>query len=108
GLCMIARRRAIDWVRRSHARERTTAAGAEPAAESFEDELLDSTAHKQVRKAVTDLPALHRQAIELAYYDGLTYRQVARSLNITEGTAKWRMRSALRRIGEQLIAEGFE
>ena len=57
---------------------------------------------------MTDLPALHRQAIELAYYDGLTYREVARSLNITEGTAKWRMRSALRRIGEQLIAEGFE
>jgi len=38
----------------------------------------------------------------------LTYREVARSLNISEGTAKWRMRSALRRIGEQLVAEGFE
>jgi hypothetical protein len=29
-------------------------------------------------------------------------------LNIPEGTAKWRLRSALRRIGEQLRAEGFD
>ena len=107
-LCMIARRRGIDWVRRRSAREHGTTEATEPAIDSFEDDLLDSTAHKQVRKAVADLPAPHRQAILLAYYDGLTYREVARSLNISEGTAKWRMRSALRRIGEQLVAEGFE
>ena len=50
----------------------------------------------------------HRQAIFLAYYHGLTYREVAETLSIPEGTAKWRLRNALRRIGEQLVAEGFE
>jgi RNA polymerase sigma-70 factor (ECF subfamily) len=61
-----------------------------------------------VRQAVADLPTTHRQAILLAYYHGLTYREVAQALAIPEGTAKWRLRSALHRIGEQLKAEGFE
>jgi RNA polymerase sigma-70 factor (ECF subfamily) len=107
-LCMIARRRGIDWVRRRRAQENTRLAAMDPAPAPFEEDLLASTAYKQVRKAVADLPPPHRQAILLAYYDGLTYREVAQALDIPEGTAKWRMRSALRRIGDQLIAEGFE
>jgi RNA polymerase sigma-70 factor (ECF subfamily) len=69
---------------------------------------VTSTAYKRVRKAVGDLPMPHRQAVFLAYYQGLTYREVARVLNIPEGTAKWRLRAGLRRVGEQLMAEGFE
>ena len=34
--------------------------------------------------------------------------EAAKALRIPEGTAKWRLRSALRRIGDQLRAEGFE
>jgi RNA polymerase sigma factor (sigma-70 family) len=107
-LCMIARRRGIDWVRRRRAQERARLAGLDPAPTLLEDDLVDSTAYKQVRNAVADLPTPHRQAIFLAYYHGLTYREVARELNIPEGTAKWRLRNALRRIGERLTAEGFE
>jgi RNA polymerase sigma factor (sigma-70 family) len=107
-LCMIARRRGIDWVRRRRAQESARLAVRDPVPAGFEDDVLASTAYKQVRKAVADLPDPHRQAILLAYYDGLTYREVAEALNIPEGTAKWRMRNALHRIGEQLEAEGFE
>ena len=106
-LCMIARRRGIDWLRRrtkEHARLSVT----DLASTGFEDDVLTSTAHKQVRRAVAELPMSHRQAIFLAYYHGLTYREVAKALSIPEGTAKWRLRNALRRIGEQLTAEGFE
>jgi RNA polymerase sigma-70 factor (ECF subfamily) len=106
-LCMIARRRGIDWVRRRRAQAGARRVAAEPEPSGFEDDVLASTAYKQVRKAVADLPTPQRQAITLAYYDGLTYREVALALNIPEGTAKWRLRSALRRIGEQLRAEGF-
>jgi RNA polymerase sigma-70 factor (ECF subfamily) len=73
-----------------------------------EGDVLVSTVRKQVRKAVADLPAPHREAIFLAYYQGLTYREVATALSIPEGTAKWRLRNALHRIGEQLTAEGFQ
>jgi RNA polymerase sigma factor (sigma-70 family) len=107
-LCMIARRRGIDWVRRRSAQERARLATMDPTPPRFEDDILNSTAYKQVRKAVADLPTPHREAILLAYYHGQTYREVAQTLNIPEGTAKWRLRNALRRIGEQLVAEGFD
>ena len=109
-LCLIARRRGIDWIRRHGAQERTRMAAATiptmPTA--FEDEMLASTAFKQVRRAVAGLPVPHREAVFLAFYKGLTYREVAQALGIPEGTAKWRLSSALRRIGEQLRAEGFD
>jgi RNA polymerase sigma-70 factor (ECF subfamily) len=63
---------------------------------------------KQVRAAVDDLPPQHRQVIVLAYYNGLTYREVAKVLDIPEGTAKSRLRSGLRRIAEALNAAGFD
>jgi RNA polymerase sigma factor (sigma-70 family) len=107
-LCMIARRRGIDWIRRRRTQQERILTAMDSASKGFEDDVLASTAHKQVRKAVADLPMPHRQAIFLAYYHGLTYREVAMALSIPEGTAKWRLRRALRRIGEQLTAEGFE
>jgi RNA polymerase sigma factor (sigma-70 family) len=107
-LCMIARRRAIDWIRHRRTQHDLTLTALDLASTGFEDDVLVSTTHKRVRKAVADLPTAHRQAIFLAYYHGLTYREVAKALSIPEGTAKWRLRGALRRIGEQLTAEGFE
>lgn len=107
-LCMIARRRGIDWARRRRTQQNISLTDTDLTSTGFEDDVLASTVHKQVRKAVADLPTPHRQAIFLAYYHGLTYREVAVALGIPEGTAKWRLRNALRRIGEQLSAEGFE
>lgn len=107
-LCMLARRRGIDWTRRRGNRPDLGLAALELASSGFEDDVLSSVANKQVRKAVEDLPTPHRQAILLAYYHGLTYRDVAKALRIPEGTAKWRLRGALHRIREQLTAEGFE
>jgi RNA polymerase sigma-70 factor (ECF subfamily) len=107
-LCMIARRRGIDWVRRRRTQENLRVSTLDLTPTGFEDEVLASTAHKQVRKAIADLPILQREAILLAYYQGLSYREVAKALRIPEGTAKSRLRSALHRLGQQLTAEGFE
>jgi RNA polymerase sigma-70 factor (ECF subfamily) len=54
------------------------------------------------------LPAEQRRAVQLAYFGGKTYRQVAETLGIPEGTAKSRLRLALRRIADALEAEGGE
>jgi RNA polymerase sigma-70 factor (ECF subfamily) len=61
-----------------------------------------------VRAALDVLPAEQRRAVDLAYFAGQTYRQVAETLGIPEGTAKSRLRLALRRIADALEAEGGE
>jgi RNA polymerase sigma-70 factor (ECF subfamily) len=48
-----------------------------------------------VHDAVLGLPEEQRQVVELAYYRGLSYREVACELKIPEGTAKSRLRLAL-------------
>jgi RNA polymerase sigma-70 factor (ECF subfamily) len=63
---------------------------------------------EQVRAEVNRLPAEQRAAIELAYFGGRTYRQVAEELGIPEGTAKSRMRLGLGRIAQALEAQGVD
>jgi RNA polymerase sigma factor (sigma-70 family) len=108
-LCMIARRRAIDWLRRRGTQDHYLPVLAQPDAAPVDvaEDVLTASVLKQVRAAVDDLPALYRQVIVLAYYDGLTYREVARVLDIPEGTAKTRLRAGLRRMGEKLAAAGI-
>ena len=47
----------------------------------------------------------NKQLIQLAYFGGKTYRQVAEVLGIPEGTAKSRLRLGLRRIAGVLETE---
>jgi RNA polymerase sigma factor (sigma-70 family) len=101
-------RRAVDWVRRSAARRRS--ANAEPpiAAPDPEATAVAGSVAKSVQAAVDDLPAGQREAIRLAYFDGQTYRQVAETLGILEGTANSRLWHGLRRLAVRLQAEGME
>jgi RNA polymerase sigma factor (sigma-70 family) len=102
-------RRAVDWVRRSAARRRHTADAAPPiAVPDPEETAVASSVAKSVQAAVDDLPAAQREAIRLAYFDGQTYRQVAETLGIPEGTAKSRLWQGLRRLAARLQAEGIE
>jgi RNA polymerase sigma factor (sigma-70 family) len=102
-------RRAVDWVRRSAARRRHTADAAPPvAAPDPEETAVAGSVAKSVRAAVDELPVTQREAIHLAYFDGQTYRQVAETLGIPEGTAKSRLWLGLRRLAARLQAEGVE
>jgi RNA polymerase sigma factor (sigma-70 family) len=107
-LCLLSRRRALDWVRRrSHEHRRAT---LEPPAldQPGVDEAVTWLAEaKAVREAVAALPEPHRVAVRLAYYQGRTYRQVAQDLDIPEGTAKSRLRVALASLADRLTAEGI-
>jgi len=103
----ITHRRSVDLIRREEARRRReTKTSLEPKVQTGVDEsALRSETTEQVRLAVAQLPAAQREALELAYFQGHTYRQVAEVLGIPEGTAKSRLRLGLQRIAELLHPE---
>jgi RNA polymerase sigma factor (sigma-70 family) len=106
----LTHRRAVDYVRREEARRRRTERVASRAvtAPDVEEMATALLTAERVRAALDLLPPDQRRAIQLAYFGGKTYRQVAETLGIPEGTAKSRLRLALRRIADALEAEGGE
>ncbi len=53
-----------------------------------------------------DLPEDERKPIELAYFRGHTYREVALILDQPEGTVKSRIRAGMKRMRRTLAAAG--
>jgi len=109
-LLTIARTRAIDRVR---ARKRLPDSrfGREPeaAAENVPDPRADQESQTltdeqvtRVRRALGNLPAEQRKAIELAYYDGLSQSEIAAQLKEPLGTVKSRIRSAMTKLRDAL------
>jgi RNA polymerase sigma-70 factor (ECF subfamily) len=103
----VTHRRAVDIIRREEARKRReerAGPGTVPPPDMTEAVIRTDTSGL-VRQALERLPEAQRRALELAYFHGHTYRQVAAVLGIPEGTAKSRLRLALTRIAEILQPE---
>lgn len=103
----LAHRRAVDHVRREEARRRRAIKDASrpQSTPDVEEMAMALVTAERVRDALSTLPDEQRRAIQLAYFGGKTYRQVAEVLGIPEGTAKSRLRLGLRRIADVLDTE---
>jgi RNA polymerase sigma-70 factor (ECF subfamily) len=98
-LLMRARRRAIDRVRSSQAsRDRDTVVGIrdlEPSRDDVAERAEILVEHRRVARAMGDLTAVHREALELTYYGGFTQSEAAVRAGVPIGTMKTRIRDAL-------------
>jgi RNA polymerase sigma-70 factor, ECF subfamily len=101
-LNLCARHRALDVVRsdlrRAGREERNARLLRTPRPQSPGEQIADADTASTVRAAVRALPPEQRQVVELAYFGGLSYRDVARLMGIPEGTAKSRVRLAFAKL----------
>lgn len=103
--------RAVDILRSNSARRRRedaeTVRGRAESGYDLEHEVWDLAVADQVRDAMGALPETERRPIELAYFGGHSYREVASILAEPEGTVKSRIRSGLRRLRTELQGVGI-
>ncbi len=102
-------RRAVDLVRREERRRAEPVdALPEPVVAGADETAVARSRQKVVRDALSRLPADQREAIELAYYGGLTQSELAERLDQPLGTIKSRMFTGLQRLHALLVEAGFE
>ena len=110
-LLLQARTRSLDVLRAEGARRRRERAEGVADLATVDEgnpelETLSEAAVGEVRAAISVLTPAEREAIELAFFGGLTYREVAEVLGAPEGTVKSRIRLGLQRMRRTLSAMG--
>lgn len=110
-LVTLTRSRAIDRLRTR------TSRGNHVVADSFEHPLVSQTPdaslnpyetqedqelRQMIVKAILDLPLPQQQAIEMAFYQGLTHTEIAAKLNQPLGTVKTRIKLAMTKLRASL------
>lgn len=101
----LAHRRAIDRVRSEQSgRDRVERESQKRPIQTSDvaEQVVANIDGTRVRKALERLTEIQRQAVELAYFGGHSYREVALLLNVAEGTIKTRIRDGMIRLRDEL------
>ena len=107
-LLVLARSRAIDRLRslrrRGRDRQVDVAAADLPSGQDVERDAGSAQEGSAVRRALADLPAEQRRALELAYFDGYTQTEIAELTGAPLGTVKTRLRQGMMKLRDTFRA----
>lgn len=104
-IAAIAHRRAVDRVRAEQARRDRDRRDAERTVRPFDEvaeRVTDDLDRTRLQRALGTLSRPQWEAVRLAYYGGMTYREVAVLLQVPEGTVKTRIRDGLIKLRDHL------
>jgi len=105
----LVHRRAVDTVRREQRRRTESIERApEPGGSAADEDAWLRLQRERVQEALRRLPDAQREALELAYYGGLSQSELAERLGQPLGTIKSRMFTGLSRMRELLGDPGAE
>lgn len=103
--------KSVDLVRSEESRKRREAKSTRETATAgydIERQVWDLAVADQVKQCVEALPDEMRKPIELAYFGGHTYKEVAQMLGAPEGTIKSRIRIGLTKLRANMVESGLE
>ena len=109
-LISIARSRGIDrirsrkvrWDREKDAARDNSIRSAAVEGMAAIDAVVATEEQRAVRRALAQIPEAQRQALEMAYFDGLSQSEIAEKLATPLGTIKTRMQLGMRKMRETL------
>jgi RNA polymerase sigma-70 factor (ECF subfamily) len=109
---MIVRHKAIDKLRIRHRSEKLSErlqeeiGEAEPEKQEPASDLVFRDRRKHLQSALQRIPSEQRQAVELAFFRGMTHEEISQQLEVPLGTIKARIRRGLIRL-RSFIREGL-
>jgi len=109
-LLVMGRSRALSRLRTRNRRKMLEHRGdfcfeAVPSSQDLEDEAMRMQLSERVREALANLPLKQREAVELAYFEGMTQAEIAARTGSPLGTVKSRVRVAIRTLRESFEDE---
>ena len=110
-LTSIVRNRAIDLVRgrrESDADDEAVLLAIRDGSPSVVEQVTTMLDRHAIRAAVATLPADQRSAVVMAYFEGRSHSEIAEATGLPLGTVKSRIRLAMARLRDSLIAAGVE
>lgn len=102
----VVRNNAIDRLRREHRRDRYELDGDvpvdQPALSDTWSEVAADLSRQQILQAMYTLPVEQRQTLELAFWCGLSHREISEVMEVPVGTVKGRARLGLHKLRDAL------
>ncbi|MBI1880305.1 MAG: sigma-70 family RNA polymerase sigma factor [Chloroflexi bacterium] len=117
-LCRIARNKSLDQLRRQKARPRPVETKSDEDEESLWSQFMAdveverlterSWDRQYLRQALDRIPSEQRLCLELAYFEGMSQRQIAEYTDTPLGTIKTRLRMGLEKLERILRVAGYQ